>query len=80
MAGDLPSALGQVLSSKAAYFQLRDSTCEPLIAFEIHSLARNGALGGVGCAQKSAGLRKKYVFSKQTLLCLEGLALSQTWL
>lgn len=32
-------------------------------------------LGAGGVVQKSVGLRKKYVFSKQTLLCLEGLAL-----
>jgi len=43
-----PLPLGQVLSSKAAYFQLHDSTCEPPIAFEIHSLARDGAWGGGG--------------------------------
>lgn len=62
--------------SKVAYSQLGDSLWEPLIAFEIHSLARNGAWGW---GMKFVGLREK-MSSEQTLLCLEGLALSPMWL
>lgn len=50
------SSLGQVLSPKQP-IPSSESLCEPLIAFEIHSLARNGAWGRKGGEVKLVGLR-----------------------
>lgn len=65
--------------SKAAYSQLCDSLCEPLIAFEIHSLARNGAWGCVG-GVKLVGLRKKKKKQKKTCLLNRPSRVLRVWL